>query len=125
MPKAFSEKSAFYWRSAFHYFVHFLLFFRSHRATLIAVLIVIIGVMWTFGFIGLFRYEITILTGLIPSLVIVIEYHCIFLTNKYQQEYLIHGNKQKLCSELSQGRNRNFDDQPDNGSWFCNFYDYQ
>ncbi len=79
----------------------FFFFFRSHRATLIAVLIVIFGVMWTFGFIGLFRFEITILTGLIPSLVIVIGIpNCIFLTNKYQQEYMSHGNKAKALQRV-------------------------
>ena len=79
----------------------FYLFFRSHRATLISVLIVVIGVMWTFGFIGLFNYEITILTGLIPSLVIVIGIpNCIFLTNKYQQEYATHGNKAKSLQRV-------------------------
>ncbi|MDI1316329.1 efflux RND transporter permease subunit [Flavobacterium sp.] len=79
----------------------FFFFFRSHRATLIAVLIVIFGVMWTFGFIGLFRFEITILTGLIPSLVIVIGIpNCIFLTNKYQQEYRSHGNKAKALQRV-------------------------
>ena len=79
----------------------FYLFFRSHRATLISVVIVVIGVMWTFGFIGLFNYEITILTGLIPSLVIVIGIpNCIFLTNKYQQEYATHGNKAKSLQRV-------------------------
>ncbi|WNM19867.1 efflux RND transporter permease subunit [Flavobacterium capsici] len=79
----------------------FYLFFRSHRATLISVLIVVIGVMWTFGFIGLFNYEITILTGLIPSLVIVIGIpNCIFLTNKYQQEYATHGNKARALQRV-------------------------
>ena len=64
-------------------------------------LIVIVGVMWTFGFIGLFRYEITVLTGLIPSLVIVIGIpNCIFLTNKYQQEYSTHGNKAKALQRV-------------------------
>lgn len=79
----------------------FFFFFRSHRATLIAVLIVILGVMWTFGFIGWFGFEITILTGLIPSLVIVIGIpNCIFLTNKYQQEYSNHGNKAKALQRV-------------------------
>lgn len=79
----------------------FFFFFRSFRATLISVVIVIIGVMWTFGFIGLFRYEITILTGLIPSLVIVIGIpNCIFLTNKYQQEYVAHGNKARALQRV-------------------------
>ena len=72
----------------------FFFFFRSFRATLIAMVIVIIGVMWTFGLLGLFNYYITVLTALVPTLVIVIGVpNCIFLTNKYQQEYVAHGNK--------------------------------
>ncbi len=79
----------------------FFFFFRSFRATLISMIIVIIGVMWTFGFLGLFHYEITVLTALVPSLVIVIGIpNCIFLTNKYQQEYQAHGNKAKALQRV-------------------------
>src|SRR5690606_29624278 len=39
----------------------FFLFFRSIRATLIALVVVSFGVMWTFGIIGLLGYEITVL----------------------------------------------------------------
>ena len=96
-----SEISLFIGAALFITSLIFYLFFRSHRATLISVLIVIIGVMWTFGFIGLFNYEITILTGLIPSLVIVIGIpNCIFLTNKYQQEYATHGNKARALQRV-------------------------
>jgi hypothetical protein len=96
-----SEISLFIGAALFITSLIFYLFFRSHRATLISVLIVVIGVMWTFGFIGLFNYEITILTGLIPSLVIVIGIpNCIFLTNKYQQEYAAHGNKARALQRV-------------------------
>lgn len=79
----------------------FFFFFRSHRATLISVVIVIIGVMWSFGFLGLFDYQITVLTAVVPSLVIIIGIpNCIFLTNKYQQEYLNHGNKAKALQRV-------------------------
>ena len=72
----------------------FFLFFRSFRATLIALVVVCIGVMWTFGIIGLLGYEISVLTALIPPLIIVIGIpNCIFLINKYQQEVKLHGNK--------------------------------
>ncbi|TXE08125.1 MMPL family transporter [Gelidibacter salicanalis] len=72
----------------------FFLFFRSVRATLIALLVVSVGVMWTFGIIGLLGYEITVLTALIPPLIIVIGIpNCIFLINKYQHEVKLHGNK--------------------------------
>ncbi len=74
----------------------FFFFFRSFRTTLISMCIVIVGVMWSFGFLGLLRYEITILTALVPTLMIVIGIpNCIFLTNKYHQECRIHGNQAK------------------------------
>ncbi len=74
----------------------FFFFFRSFRTTLISMCIVIVGVMWSFGFLGLLRYEITVLTALVPTLMIVIGIpNCIFLTNKYHQECRIHGNQAK------------------------------
>ena len=74
--------------------VIFFFFFRSFRATFISMCVVIIGVMWAFGVLGLFEYEITILTALIPPLIIVIGIpNCIFLINKYQQEVKKHGNQ--------------------------------
>ena len=72
----------------------FFFFFRSIRATIISMGVVIIGVMWSFGVLGLLEYEITVLTALIPPLIIVIGVpNCIFLINKYQQEAQKHGNK--------------------------------
>ncbi|ATA88298.1 efflux RND transporter permease subunit [Capnocytophaga stomatis] len=79
----------------------FFLFFRSFRAMFISMTVVSIGVMWTFGFLGLFDYEITILTGLIPPLIIVIGIpNCIFLINKYQQEINKHGNQAKSLQRV-------------------------
>ena len=73
----------------------FFLFFRSFRATIISVFTVSIGVMWTLGIVGLLNYELTVLTAIIPPLIIVIGMpNCIFLINKYQRELNIHGNKQ-------------------------------
>ncbi len=43
-----------------------LFLFRSFRATFISMITVIIGVMWSFGVLGLLHYEITVLTALIP-----------------------------------------------------------
>ncbi|HEX8563727.1 MAG TPA: MMPL family transporter [Flavobacterium sp.] len=80
----------------------FFFFFRSFRATLISIIIVVIGVMWSFGVLGLMGYEITILTALVPSLIIVIGIpNCIFLTNKYHQEYKVHGNKVKALQRVT------------------------
>ncbi len=79
----------------------FFFFFRSFRATLISLVIVIIGVMWSFGIIALFGYEITVLTALVPTLVIVIGIpNCIFFINKYHQEYQKHANKAKALQRV-------------------------
>jgi hypothetical protein len=60
-----------------------------------------IGVIWAFGFIGLFRYEITVLMALIPPLIIVIGVpNAIFLINKYQQEIKKHGNQAKSLQRV-------------------------
>ena len=81
--------------------VIFFFFFRSYRATFITLLVVIIGVVWAFGFIGLFRYEITVLSALIPPLIIVIGVpNAVFLINKYQQEIKKHGNQAKSLQRV-------------------------
>ena len=79
----------------------FFLFFRSFRATFISLAVVAIGVMWAFGILGWLRYEITVLTALIPPLIIVIGVpNCIFLINKYQQEIAKHRNQAKSLQRV-------------------------
>lgn len=79
----------------------FFFFFRSYRATFITLLVVTIGVCWAFGFIGLLEYEITILTALIPPLIIVIGVpNAVFLINKYQQEIKKHGQQGKALQRV-------------------------
>jgi predicted RND superfamily exporter protein len=75
--------------------------FRTARATLFAMLVVIIAVIWVLGTISLFGYKITILTGILPPLLIVIGVeNSIFLLNKYLSEYREHGNKVKALSRM-------------------------
>ena len=75
------------------------LFFRSLKVVLVSMVVVIIGVVWSVGSIGLIGFELTGLMGLIPPLMIVIGIpNCIYLINKYQQEFKIHGNKAKALS---------------------------
>ncbi len=70
------------------------LFLRSFKATLISMLVVVFGVIWSLGLIAWFNFEITILSSIIPPLVIVIGIpNCIFLINKYHQEFKKHGNQ--------------------------------
>jgi uncharacterized protein len=79
----------------------FFFFFRSFRATLISLVVVIIGVMWSFGTLAMLGYEITVLTALVPTLVIVIGIpNCIFFINKYHQEYQKHANKAKSLQRV-------------------------
>lgn len=79
----------------------FFFFFRSFRATFITLLVVGVGVTWAFGFIGLLGYELTVLTALIPPLIIVIGVpNAVFLINKYQQEVKKHGNQAKSLQRV-------------------------
>lgn len=76
-----------------------LLFFRSFYAVLFPMIVVVFGVLWSFGTLVLFGFKITILTSLIAPLIIVIGIpNCILLLNKYQQEYAKHGNQIKALA---------------------------
>ncbi|WP_332368250.1 MMPL family transporter [Spirosoma telluris] len=62
-------------------------FFRSFTVVLTALVVVGVGVIWATGYIVLFGYDITLLTGLIPPLIIVIGVpNAIFLLNRYHEE---------------------------------------
>ncbi len=79
------------------------LFFRSFYAVIFPMIVVLLGVVWLFGTLDLFGFKITILTSLIPPLIIVIGIpNCILLLNKYQQEFYKHGNKIKALARTIQ-----------------------
>ena len=79
------------------------LFFRSFKVVIISLVVVIVGVIWSMGIIGFLDYELTSLTALIPPLIIVIGIpNCIYLINKYQQEYKNHGDKFKALDKIIQ-----------------------
>lgn len=70
------------------------LFFKSFKAVLFPMIIVVISVIWLMGILVLFGYNVTVLTGILPPLIIVIGVeNCIFLLNKYHHEYRDHSNK--------------------------------
>jgi len=72
------------------------LFFRSFKVVMVAMLVVVVGAIWSIGLVSLFGFQLSILTGLVPPLIIVIGVaNCIFLLNKYHTEYRSHGNKIK------------------------------
>jgi predicted RND superfamily exporter protein len=75
------------------------LFFRSFSTVIFSLIVVIMGVVWSIGIMYMFGYKITVLSGLIAPLIMVIGLpNCIFLINKYQSEFLAHGNKIKALA---------------------------
>jgi len=71
-----------------------LLFFRSISAMIISLMVVLMGVVWSLGTIVLLGYKITLLTALIPPLVVVIGIpNCIYFLNKYHTAYKDTGDK--------------------------------
>ena len=77
------------------------LFFRSIRVVLSSLLIVGVSIVWVLGTLALFNYKITILTGVIPSLIVIIVIeNCIYILNKYHWEYRSHGNKMRAMSQV-------------------------
>ncbi|MDO5510770.1 MAG: MMPL family transporter [Weeksellaceae bacterium] len=79
----------------------FFLFFRSFRATLVAISVVLSAVIVCFALLSILDYDITILTALVPPLVVVIGIpNCIYMLNKYQLEYKKHQNKIKALQRM-------------------------
>ncbi|MES2397048.1 MAG: MMPL family transporter, partial [Bacteroidota bacterium] len=76
-------------------------FFRSFNTVFYSIAVVAIGVVWSLGTIHLLDYKITVLSGLIAPLIMVIGIpNCVFLINKYQSEYALHHNKMKALSRM-------------------------
>lgn len=79
------------------------LFFRSLKVVISSLLVVGISIMWVMGTIVLFNFKITILTGVIPSLIVIIVIeNCIYILNKYHWEFRSHGNKMRALSQVIQ-----------------------
>ncbi|MDA0193917.1 MAG: MMPL family transporter [Bacteroidetes bacterium] len=77
------------------------LFFRSINAVVIPLIIIGIVVIWSIGTIALLGYKITLLSGLIPSIIVVIGIpNSVYLLNRYHQEYAHNGNKNMALSQI-------------------------
>ena len=69
-------------------------FFRSFRAVLFSMIIIGVVVVWTLGTLALFGFKITLLSGLIPPVIVTIGItNAIYLLNKYHLEYAKTKNK--------------------------------
>jgi hypothetical protein len=76
-------------------------FFRSIVAVLFTLLVIVITVIWTMGTIELLGYKMTLLTGMLPALIIVIGIpNCVYMYNKYHQEFKRHRNQIKAVSRI-------------------------
>jgi len=77
------------------------LFFRSINAVVIPLIIIGVVVIWSIGTLVILGYKITLLSGLIPSIIVVIGIpNSVYLLNRYHQEYAHHGNKQMALSKI-------------------------
>ncbi len=77
--------------------------FRSFRAVVSSLIVVGISVIFSLGLMGIFGFKVTILSGIVPSLLIIIGIeNCIFLLNRYLSEYSSHQNKVKALARIIQ-----------------------
>ena len=77
------------------------LFFRSLQAVLLSMALVGIGTVWAMGFMHTMGYEISLISSLIPALMVVIGVpNGVYLVNKYHHEFRKHGNKVKALTRI-------------------------
>ncbi len=78
-----------------------LLFFRSFSAMLLSLTVVAMGVIWSFGTMVLLGQKITLLTALIPPLIVVIGIpNCIYFLNKYHTSFKETLDKEKAIVQM-------------------------
>lgn len=88
------ELSLFLIMSAIVTGVIMLLFFRSFRAVIFSMIMIGVVVVWTIGTIKLLGFKISLLSGLIPPVIVTIGItNAIYLLNKYHVEYVIRKDK--------------------------------
>jgi uncharacterized protein len=77
------------------------LFFRSVRAVIFSMIVIGIVVVWVLGTLALFGYKITLLSGLIPPVIVTIGItNAIYLLNKYHLEFAKFKNKQQAIASV-------------------------
>ncbi|MFM8349406.1 MAG: efflux RND transporter permease subunit [Bacteroidota bacterium] len=97
------ELSFFLYLSALVTGIIMLLFFRSIRAVLFSLFMIGIVVVWTLGSLALFGFRITMLSGLIPPVIVTIGItNAIYLLNKYHVEFSRHANKMEAIRVVVQ-----------------------
>ncbi|MBD1397440.1 MMPL family transporter [Pontibacter sp. JH31] len=70
------------------------IFFRSFYAVIFPLLMISMVVVWVLGTLALLDYKISLLTGLIPAILVVIGIpNTTYLLTRYHYDYRRHGNK--------------------------------
>jgi predicted RND superfamily exporter protein len=78
-------------------------FFRSFNAVIFPMVVISVMIIWALGSLVLLGYKITLLTGLIPPIMVVIGIpNCIYLLNKYHQEYFKSNDQQHALTYIIQ-----------------------
>ncbi len=70
--------------------------FRSFKSVLLPMIVLTVSVVWSLGWMGILGYELTGVTAMLPSLIIIISVpNCVYFMNKFHLEFAEHGNKIK------------------------------
>lgn len=95
------ELSLFLYLSAIVTGLIMFLFFRSFRAVIFSMIIIGIVVVWVMGTLALFGFKITLLSGLIPPVIVTIGItNAIYLLNKYHLEFNKYRDKEKAIASV-------------------------
>lgn len=77
------------------------LFFRSFKAVFFPLVIIGVVVVWVMGTLSLLGFKITLLTGLIPPIIVVIGIpNSVYMLNRYHHEFSQHGDQMKALSRI-------------------------
>lgn len=97
------ELSLFLYLSAIVTGLIMLAFFRSVRAVIFSMIMIGIVVIWVMGTLALFGYKITLLSGIIPPVIVTIGItNAIYLLNKYHLEFAKKRNKMAAIEAVVQ-----------------------
>ena len=70
--------------------------FRAWRAVVLPTVIVVLGIIWTFGVMAIFDQKLNIVTAVLPALIVIIGMaNAIHLTTKFFDQYLIEESRRE------------------------------
>jgi len=99
--KVGDELIFFVWISALITAFTVYIFYRSLYPVLVSVGLIAITIVWAVGTLALLGYKITLLTGLMPPILVIVAIpNAVYLITKYQQEYLKSGNQQEALKKV-------------------------